>query len=407
MGVSAGQVTDARVQLDAARGVLRQAADTLKKLSQSLGGEFCDAAEMIRHCRGSVLVIGMGKAGLVGQKVSATLASTGTRSYFVHPAEAIHGDLGRIAREDVVIMLSHSGTTQEIVRLLPFLDEMKVPVIAITASPQSPLGKKATLTLPLGEVEEAGALKLAPSTSTTAMMALGDALALVVSDSRNFQADDFARFHPGGNLGHKLSRVEDIMRPLSSCRIGTTDETVREVLIRVGQPGRRTGAIMLVNQQGILRGVFTDSDLARLFEFRRDDRVDGPIEWVMTKDPLTVARGALLTDAIEVMSGSRISELPVVDEEGKPCGLIDITDVLTVPVEADSPENVPENCKLDSEVLNNLESPMDESGIDPEDIAPGDMTPEEIAPEDDFHDGPDTIPFVRPGEAHGQENQQA
>lgn len=389
MCARASQVTAAGAQLDSAREVFRQAANKLSNLADSLGAEFCEAVELIQQCRGSVLVIGMGKAGLVGQKISATLASTGTRSYFVHPAEAIHGDLGRISRNDLVLILSHSGTTHEVVRLLPYLQEIQVPVVAITASPHSPVGQHATLTLPLGEVEEAGALKLAPSTSTTAMMALGDALALVISESRNFQAEDFARFHPGGNLGRQLARVEDVMRPLVQCRIGTTDETVREVLIRVGQPGRRTGAIMLVNQHGALRGVFTDSDLARLFEFRRDDRMDGPIESVMTKEPLTITRGSFMTEAVKIMSDTRISELPVVDDEGKPCGLIDITDVLTVPA------NMPACPRR-----------ADQRGSDTGASARmgSDVTDSDAA--DGFHAAPDTIPFARPGQAHEQKDRQ-
>lgn len=368
---SAGKLADANARLNAGRNVVQRAADALARIGAALDESFSSAVEQILQCRGSVLVIGMGKAGLVGQKVSATLASTGTRSHFIHPSEAIHGDLGRIGQDDLVIMLSHSGTTEEIIRILPHLKRLGVVVVAITATPQSPLGEQATITLPLGKLEEAGNLQLAPSTSTTAMMALGDALALVVSEARDFQAEDFARFHPGGNLGRKLSRVEDVMRPLKDCRIGTTDETVRDVLIRVGQPGRRTGAIMLVDSQGVLRGVFTDSDLARLFEFRRDDRIDGPIEAVMTKHPVTVVAGSFLSEALQIMSDVRISELPVVDADGRPCGLIDITDVLETP----EPATIrPQEC---------------------------DSTGNEDAPVDRLYDGPATIPFVNPNTQNG------
>jgi arabinose-5-phosphate isomerase len=189
-------------------------------------------------------------------------------------------------------------------------------------------------------LEEACSLGLAPSTSTTAMLAVGDALALVTSRMRNFGREDFARFHPAGSLGRKLSKVEDHMRPLSQCRVASERQTVREVLIAVRLPGRRTGATMLVDPQGKLSGVFTDSDLARLFEQHRDGELDGPIRAVMTPRPLTVRFGSLMSEAVAVMSQRKISELPVVDTQGRPAGLIDVTDVVgLVPPEAAAGES--------------------------------------------------------------------
>jgi arabinose-5-phosphate isomerase len=270
----------------------------------------------------------MGKAGLVGQKIMATLASTGTRAHCLHPAEAVHGDLGRVHRDDVVLMLSQSGETEEVVRLLPMLAEAKVPIIAITARSDSTLGRAATVVLELGPLEEAGSLGLAPSTSTTAMLALGDALALVASHMQGFRREDFARFHPGGSLGQRLSRVEQLMRSLESCRVADERKTVREVLVKASLPGRRTGALMLVDAEGKLSGIFTDSDLAKLFEQRRDPQLDIPISRVMTAGPLSVRLGTLVTDAVDAMAGRKISELPVVDADGRPAGLIDITDVV-------------------------------------------------------------------------------
>ena len=217
-----------------------------------------------------MIVSGIGKAGLIGQKIMATLASTGTPSHFLHPAEAVHGDLGRVHADDVVLVLSQSGETEEIVRLLPPLAELGVPIIAITGRADSTLGRAARVVIDLGPVEEACPLGLAPSSSTTAMLAVGDALALVVSRMRGFAREDFARFHPAGNLGLKLSKVEQHMRPLEQCRVAPEGQTVREVLVRVSVPGRRTGATMLVDAEGKLSGIFTDSDLARLFEQRRD-----------------------------------------------------------------------------------------------------------------------------------------
>jgi arabinose-5-phosphate isomerase len=270
----------------------------------------------------------MGKAGLVGQKIMATLASTGTRSHCLHPAEAVHGDLGRVDRDDVMLLLSQSGETEEVVRLLPPLAELGVPILAITGRADSTLGRAATVALELGPLEEACSLGLAPSTSTTAMLALGDALALVTSRMRNFDREDFARFHPGGSLGRKLSKVDHHVRPLDQCRVAEQGRTVREVFVDLSVPGRRTGAIMLVDQDGKLTGIFTDSDLARLFEHRRDRDLDLPIRHVMTADPLTPRLGRRMVDAVELMARHKISELPVVDGEGRPVGLIDVTDVV-------------------------------------------------------------------------------
>jgi len=313
-------------QLHLAREIVRTESQALLSLSDRLGDEFCQAVDLLFHCPGSVIVIGMGKAGLIGQKIVATLASTGTRSHFVHPAEAIHGDLGRVYHDDVVLMLSFSGETEEVTRLLPSLRE--VPIVAMTGKPHSTMAQAARVTLDLGPVREAGTLGLAPSTSTTAMLAMGDALALVMSRMRSFGPQDFVRFHPGGSLGRKLAKVDDVMRPLDQCRIAPEDKTVREVFVDVSRPGRRTGAIMLIDEQGMLTGLFTDSDLARLLEDRRDPYIDGPVSAVMTRSPKSIQSGSMMTDAVEILVEKKISELPVVDANGRPAGLIDVTDVV-------------------------------------------------------------------------------
>ena len=315
-------------QLQYARQIIQTESRSLARVAERLDGEFCRVVRFLHECQGSVILSGMGKAGLVGQKIMATLASTGTRAHWLHPAEAVHGDLGRVHRDDVMLILSQSGETEEIVRLLPSLGELGVPVLAITARVDSTLGRAATAVIELGAIEEAGCLGLAPSTSTTAMLAVGDALALVTSRMRNFGREDFARFHPAGSLGRKLSKVEHHMRPLWQCRVADQMQTVREVLVAASVPGRRTGATMLTGEQGRLTGVFTDSDLARLFERRRDAALDGPVRDVMTADPTTVGLGSMMTDAVDVMAGRKISELPVIDTAGKPVGLIDITDVV-------------------------------------------------------------------------------
>lgn len=314
-------------QLRAGRDILLQEGNALLALAGRLDGEFCRAVDLVYGCRGSVIVSGMGKAGLIGQKIVATLASTGTPAHFLHPAEAVHGDLGRVHGEDVVLMLSQSGETEEVARLLPSLRALGVPILAITARADSALGHAATVVLEMGSLEEACPLGLAPSTSTTAMLALGDALALVVSRMRNFGRDDFARFHPAGMLGRRLSKVEDYMRPLDECRVAPADQTVRAVFVGVSRPGRRSGAIMLTDREGRLAGIFTDSDLARLFERRRDADLDQPIAQVMTAHPRTVPLGARMTEAVAILAQCKISELPVVDSVGRPLGMLDITDV--------------------------------------------------------------------------------
>jgi arabinose-5-phosphate isomerase len=317
-------------QLSYAREIIRIEGQALEKVARRLDTRFCQAAEYLQHCRGTVIVTGIGKAGLIGQKVSATLASTGTRSIFLHPTEAMHGDLGRVCEDDVALVLSQSGETEEVLRLLPSLARLEVPILAITGRATSTLARSATVTLELGPLKEACPLGLAPSTSTTAMLAVGDALALVTSRMLSFGHHDFARVHPGGSLGHQLSKVDDRMRPVDECRIARDSENVRQVFAELRRPGRRTGAILLVDAEGRLSGIFTDSDLARLFEARRDEAFDKPISHVMTAQPRTVPAGSMLSDAVAILAELKISELPVVDAAGVPVGLLDVTDVVAM-----------------------------------------------------------------------------
>ena len=207
---------------------------------------------------------------------------------------------------------------------------MASKLIAITARATSKLGRAAEVTIELGPLQEACRLGLAPSTSTTAMLALGDALALVTSRCREFRREDFARFHPAGNLGPAISKVEEFMRPLAECRLAPQTHHVRRVFAEHRLTGRRSGAIMLIDRHGKLAGLFTDSDLARLFEKHRDDALDRPIREVMTAEPRTVPQGSMMLDAVAIMAERKISELPVIDRRGRPCGLIDITDVVGV-----------------------------------------------------------------------------
>ncbi len=311
-----------------AKQILLAEATAITRLSQHLDANFDAAVNLILACSGSIIVTGIGKAGLVSQKIAATLASTGTPSQFLHPAEAVHGDLGRIGSRDLLLVLSYSGETEEVIRMLPTARSTCQTIVAITCSAHSTLGRNADVVIALGAVEEAGHLALAPTSSTTAMLALGDALALVVSQQRGFRVEDFARFHPGGNLGLKLATVESLMRPLSECRLATDHLSVRDVIVRVSKPGRRSGAVMLVDAMGKLTGIFTDSDLAKLLERPCDAVLDRPISAVMTKTFVTVASGSKLTNAVSLMSEKKISELPVLGANAQPIGMIDITDVM-------------------------------------------------------------------------------
>jgi arabinose-5-phosphate isomerase len=317
-------------QLRQAREILRSEAVALEEIAGRLDSSFCEAADLLFDCGGHVVVSGMGKAGLVGKKIAATLSSTGTRSMFLHPAEAVHGDLGCLHDNDIVLALSNSGETEELVQLIPMLQRMRIPVVAITANAASALGSQVDVVIELGRLQEAGVYGLAPTTSTTAMLAVGDALALVVSQRKQFSPQQFAQFHPGGSLGHQLRRVSEVMRTADDLRIESQQATIREVFRNQQRSGRRTGAVMLVADDGTLAGLFTDSDLARLLEQRRESQLDQPICEVMTVNPLTISPTSRLSDAVELLSTRKVSELPVVDEQGLPVGLIDITDVISL-----------------------------------------------------------------------------
>lgn len=315
-------------QLHRARRVIRNEWETLRILETTLNDSFVQSVATLSQLRGSLIVVGIGKAGWIGQKLSATFASTGTPSHFVHPAEAIHGDLGRFRGDDIVLVLSNSGETEEITRLLPHVKRRVQSVLAITSKPESTLARQADICLLLPRTDEACSHRLAPTSSTTAMLALGDALAMVVSDERQFRAEDFATLHPGGALGMKLKQVEDAMRPIEQCRITSIDGSIREVIVAVAKPGRRSGAMLLVDDLGCLVGLFTDSDLARLLE-KRDDRVlDEPIKQHANRKFISCRRGLRLAEAVSIITERKISELPVVDESNRPLGMLDITDIV-------------------------------------------------------------------------------
>ncbi|HEY1191050.1 MAG TPA: KpsF/GutQ family sugar-phosphate isomerase [Gemmata sp.] len=311
-----------------ARRVLRAEAASLDVVAGRLDDGFTHVADTLFACRGRVAVIGVGKSADVGQKIVGTFNSTGTRAYTLDATRAVHGDLGSIHPDDVALLLSHSGESEELLRLLAPLKKLAARVLAVTSSASSTLGRTADAAIVYGPVTEACPLALAPSSSTTVMLALGDALAFTLLEQRQFTADEFARFHPAGSLGRKLAVVSEWMRQGNELRIASQTDTVRAVFARGRHTGRRTGAIMLVDADGRLAGLFTDSDLARLFENREDGLLDAPIQNVMTASPVVIGPEARVAAALEVLKVRKFSELPVVDADGRPVGMLDITDLI-------------------------------------------------------------------------------
>lgn len=320
-------------QLARAKQVLCDEADALRIVAERLDESFCHATRLLWQCGqtdGRVGVSGVGKSADVAQKIVGTFNSTGTRSYFLDATRALHGDLGMVHRHDTVLVLSNSGESEEVVRLLRPLKEMAAAVIGLTGIRQSTLAQHADAAIVYGPLAESSPFGLAPSTSAMVAMSIGHALAFALCELREFTDDEFAKYHPAGSLGFKLSPVEAHMRKGAELRIAAVTDTIRDVFAKARHKGRRTGAVILVDDRGRLAGLFTDSDLARLFERRADDLFDQPIAHVMTKTPLTIRQNARMVAALELMRGRKISELPVIDAEGMPVGLLDITDLLGV-----------------------------------------------------------------------------
>lgn len=314
--------------LAGARRVLMQEAATLQQVALRLDGEFAAAIEILDCAPGRIAVTGVGKCAPIGQKTVGTLNSTGTRAYFLDATAAMHGDLGMVHADDAVLILSHSGASEEIIRLLPLLRRRCAAIIALTALRSSPLARAADVAIAYGPVAEACPLSLAPSTSTTVMLALGDALAFALCTRRGFSAEEFATNHPGGKLGRRFARVDQYMRRGQELRMAAATDSIRAVLAQGARPGRRTGAVILLDAEGRIVGLFTDSDLARLFERRAECQLDRPIQEVMTRDPWTIPHGSRLDDALNLLCKNKISELPVIDHEQRPVGMLDITDLI-------------------------------------------------------------------------------
>jgi arabinose-5-phosphate isomerase len=314
-------------RLARAAEVIRLEAATIAGLVGRLDGRFEEAVERILACRGHVIVTGMGKAGLVGAKLSATLASTGTPSHALHPVEAMHGDLGRIRPDDVVLVLTNSGRTDELKELLPHVRRIGAAIVTITGDTDSAIAKLSDCVLDLGRVDEACPLGLAPTASTSAMMALGDALAMVVLAERGFSREDYARYHPSGSLGRRLMRVEEIMRTEKELPLVPLGTRVVDVILTMSRTAGRPGAALIVDRERHLAGIFTDGDLRRLLE-RGIAQMEQPVDGFMGRAPKTIEPGAFVDDAERLLREHKIDQIAVVDAEGRAVGLVDVQDLL-------------------------------------------------------------------------------
>ena len=321
----------------AARGalVLRLESEAIARLGERFGkagpaAAFERAVAAMLACPGQVVVTGMGKAGVVGQKISATLASTGTPSFFLHPSEALHGDLGRLRPGDVILALSNSGETEEVNQVMAACRKLGNPLIGMTGRPDSTLGQHADHVLDIGRVEEACPLKLAPTASTTVMLALGDALAMAVLEERDFGPRDYAQFHPAGSLGRRLMRVDEVMRKGDAVPLVRAGTSVADALIQTSRTKGRPGASIVVDGDGALAGIFTDGDLRRLLEGGDFSRLELPIDHVMATEPKVLRPTDLAVDAHRLLRENRIDNAPVIDDERRPVGLLDVQDLIEV-----------------------------------------------------------------------------
>ena len=298
----------------------------LETLKPFINESFQQACQLILACTGRVVVMGMGKSGHIGNKIAATLASTGTPAFFVHPAEASHGDLGMITAHDVVIAISNSGEAHEILSILPVLKRLHIPLISITANGQSSLAQFANISLEIGKSVEACPLGLAPTSSTTATLVLGDALAVALLAARGFTAEDFALSHPGGALGRKLLlRVADLMHSGDNIPIVQEQTLIRDALLEISRKG--LGMTAVVDTQGQLTGIYTDGDLRRTLDLEVDVRTT-PIVHVMSKNPKTIRQHLLAAEAVALMEEKKINGVIVVDEQHKPIGALNMHDLL-------------------------------------------------------------------------------
>ncbi len=315
------------MSLETARKVIAIEAEALRELLDRLDARFERAVELLLACKGRVVVTGMGKSGIIGQKISATLASTGTPSFFLHPAEALHGDLGKLVRNDVVIGLSYSGETEELVRLLDTIKRLGLGLIALTGNPNSTLAQASDVVLDVSIRQEACPLGLAPTASTTAMLAVGDALAMALLDKRGFSEDDFAALHPAGGLAVKLQRVENVMHSGAQVPRVRPDTPMPEVIYEMSRKG--LGLTAVVEDGERVAGFISDGDLRRFLEREGNQALSRRAADCMTRNPVTIGRKELATRALNVMEQRKITALLVVDAEGRLEGVVHIHDLWT------------------------------------------------------------------------------
>lgn len=312
--------------IKSAKRVVEIESRAVQGLYHYLDDNFTRACELMMQCTGKVIVCGMGKSGHVGRKIAATLASTGTSAFFMHPGEASHGDLGMLTKDDVVLAISNSGETSELLNLLPAIKRMAAPIIAMSGNPNSELGQHATVHLCIKVEEEACSLGLAPTSSTTATLVMGDALAVALLDAKGFTSNDFALSHPAGALGKKLLlMIKDIMHSGDALPLAHEQDTVSHVLLEVSR--KKLGMVAIVNDTGKLAGIFTDGDLRRLIDAEIDVH-STPIKEVMTRNGKTTTAITLAAEALSVMEKYKISGLIVTDEDNRPVGAVNIQDFL-------------------------------------------------------------------------------
>lgn len=312
--------------LEQGKEVLQIEAEAISQLIKHLDENFVAAVELLYNCKGRAIIIGMGKPGIIAKKLSATLASTGTPSFFLHSAEAAHGDLGMATNNDVAVILSNSGETEEIIKILPSIKKLGLKIISLTGNLNSTLAQNSDIVLNTKVEKEACKLGLAPTASTTAMLAMGDALSVVLLQKRGFKKEDYAFYHPGGALGKRLLlKVEDIMRQNGANPLVKENELVQDVLLKITQA--RAGAASVVDNKGILTGIFTDGDLRRHLK-GNINLLEMKVAEVMTKNPTVINKEKLIVECLKIFEQKKIDEIPVVDENNKPVGLLDVQDVI-------------------------------------------------------------------------------
>jgi arabinose-5-phosphate isomerase len=329
-GLAPAPPMDAAAIIELGKTVLRKEMQAIQASASRLGESFAEAVQLVLNCRGRVAVTGLGKAGLIGNKIQATLSSTATPAFFLHPVEALHGDLGMICPEDVVIALTRSGETQELIELLPSLSRIGCRIILLTSRPASSCARLSDIVIDIGDVPEACPLGMAPSSSAAAMHAVGDAITLTVMELRKVQPEQYAAFHPGGALGRSLMKVHQIMRTERDCPTLRDSGCLADYFEAIEKAPRRAGAAIVVDATGRLQGIFTHGDLFRLHRrnIGMSDPAGVPLKQVMTAPCKSVRADEPIARAIETMQSARIDELPVVDADGMLVGMIDIQDLV-------------------------------------------------------------------------------